>query len=134
MKLPHVNLKGTYFSNSQGRFIPVGAHWVPAEAALDWTQRWDETSIEADFAKMHDLGFNTVRFDLFWAWFEPRPGDYNPEAFAQFDFLVKLAHRYQIYLHPALFIGGAVGEAYWDVPWRHGGHLDTFDCWSDPPE
>jgi endo-1,4-beta-mannosidase len=122
MKLTPATLKGTYFSNQQGRFIPVGAHWVPAETALDWTQQWDEVSIEADFAKMKDLGFNTVRFDLFWAWFEPRPGDYNPEAFAQFDFLVTLAHRYQIYLHPTLFIGGEVGEAYWDVPWRHGRH------------
>jgi hypothetical protein len=122
MRLPRVNLKGTYFSNQKGRFVPVGAHWVPAEAALEWTQRWDEASIEADFVKMQDLGFNTVRFDLFWAWFEPRPGDYNPEAFAQLDFLVKMAHRYQIYLHPALFIGGEVGEAYWDVPWRHGRH------------
>jgi endo-1,4-beta-mannosidase len=122
MKLPPAKLEGTYFSNRHGRFIPVGAHWVPAVTALDWTQAWDETSIEADFAKMKDLGFNCMRFDLFWAWFEPRPGDYNPEAFAQFDFLVKMAHKYQIYLHPALFIGGEVGEAYWDVPWRHGRH------------
>lgn len=122
MTLSPVQLKSTYFSNANGRFVPVGAHWVPAVAALEWTQLWDEASIEADFAKMQDLGFNTVRFDLFWAWFEPRPGDYNPAAFAQFDFLVKLAHQYQIYLHPALFIGGEVGEAYWDVPWRHGRH------------
>jgi endo-1,4-beta-mannosidase len=122
MRLTRANLKGTYFTNRHGRFIPVGAHWVPAEAALEWTQLWDESSIEADFAKMRDLGFNTMRFDLFWAWFEPRPGDYNQAAFAQFDFMVKMAHRYQIYLHPALFIGGEVGEAYWDVPWRHGRH------------
>ena len=122
MNLLPAILKGTYFSNQKGRFIPVGAHWVPAVTALEWTQIWDEASIEADFAKMKDLGFNTVRFDLFWAWFEPRPGDYNPEAFAQFDYLVNLAHKYQIYLHPALFIGGEVGEAYWDVPWRHGRH------------
>lgn len=122
MSLTRVKLNGTYFTNQHGRFVPVGAHWVPAEAALEWTQLWDEASIEADFAKMQDLGFNTVRFDLFWAWFEPRPGDYNPAAFAQFDFLVKMAHCYEIYLHPALFIGGEVGEAYWDVPWRHGRH------------
>src|SRR4030066_1041727 len=101
MNLLPAILKGTYFSNQKGRFIPVGAHWVPAVTALEWTQIWDEASIEADFAKMKDLGFNTVRFDLFWAWFEPRPGDYNPEAFAQFDYLVNLAHKYQIYLHPA---------------------------------
>jgi endo-1,4-beta-mannosidase len=122
MTLLPVQLKGTYFSNELGRFIPVGAHWVPAEAALDWPVHWDPASIEADFAKMKDIGFNTVRFDLFWAWFEPRPGDYNSEAFAQLDFLVKLAHKYKIYLHPAMFIGGEVGEAYWDVPWRHGRH------------
>ncbi len=122
MTLSPVSLDGTYFSTDRGRFLPVGAHWVPAKAALQWPIEWDEADIEADFAKMRDLGFNTVRFDLFWAWFEPRPGDYNPRAFAQLDALIRLAHRYEIYLHPALFIGGEVGEAYWDVCWRHGRH------------
>ncbi len=122
MSLAPVILKGSYFTRNGLRFIPVGAHWVPARAALQWPVQWDPKSIEADFAKMQDLGFNTVRFDLFWAWFEPRPGDYNPQAFEQLDFLIRLAHRYEIYLHPALFIGGEVGEAYWDVSWRHGRH------------
>ncbi len=122
MTLSPVSLDGTYFSTDKGRFLPVGAHWVPARAALQWPIDWDEAEIEADFAKMRDLGFNTVRFDLFWAWFEPRPGDYNPQAFDQLDALIRLAHRYEIYLHPTLFIGGEVGEAYWDVPWRHGRH------------
>jgi endo-1,4-beta-mannosidase len=122
MPLQPVALTGNYFSANGRRFVPIGAHWVPARAALQWPYQWDEADIEADFAKMHDLGFNTVRFDLFWAWFEPRPGDYNPEAFRQLDFLVGLAHRFGIYLHPTLFIGGEVGEAFWDVPWRHGRH------------
>jgi len=100
----------------------VGAHWVPAKTGLQWPISWNPADIEADFAKMRDLGFNTVRLDLFWAWFEPRPGGYNPEAFKQLDYLVSLARRYRIYLHPTLFIGGEVGEAYWDVPWRHGRH------------
>jgi endo-1,4-beta-mannosidase len=55
-------------------------------------------------------------------WFEPRPGDYNLTAFQQLDYLVSLAHKYRIYLHPSLFIGGEVGEAFWDVPWRMGRH------------
>ena len=125
MTLPPVSLNGNYFSTPYGRFIPVGAHWIPAQAGLQWPTQWDEASLEKDFAKMKELGFNTVRFDLFWAWFEPRPGDYNPEAFAQLDTFIRLAHQYQIYLHPALFIGGEVGEAYWDVPWRHGRHPHT---------
>jgi endo-1,4-beta-mannosidase len=117
-----VSLKGNYFATQGRRFVPIGAHWVPARAALQWPVRWDEKDIETDFVKMRDLGFNTVRFDLFWGWFEPRPGDYNPQAFHQLDFLIRLAHEHGIYLHPTLFIGGEVGEAYWDVPWRHGRH------------
>ncbi len=41
---------------------------------------------------MHELGYTVTRFDVMWAWFEPRPGDYNPAAFQQLDFLVSLAH------------------------------------------
>ena len=121
-RLPEVHLDGGYFTRNGKRFIPVGAHWVPAKAAMQWPLQWDPKDIEADFAKMHDLGYSIVRFDMLWAWFEPRPGDYNAVAFQQLDFLVSLAHKYQIYLHPSLFIGGEVGEAYWDVAWRHGRH------------
>ncbi len=122
MALSPVTLTGSYFSCKNRPFIPIGAHWVPAKTGLQWPLQWDEADIEADFAKMQDLGFNTVRFDLFWAWFEPHPGVYNPQAFAQLDVLISLAQRYEIYLHPALFIGGEVGEAFWDLPWRQGRH------------
>jgi endo-1,4-beta-mannosidase len=122
LRLPEVHLDGHYFVRDGKRFIPVGAHWVPAKAAMQWPMEWDPKDIEADFAKMHQLGYSIVRLDMLWAWFEPRPGDYNPAAFQELDYLVSLAHKYQIYLHPSLFIGGEVGEAYWDVPWRHGRH------------
>ena len=92
---------------------------------MQWPLQWAPAEVEADFAKMHELGFTFVRFDLLWAWFEPRPGDFNPEAFKQLDFLISLAHKYQIYLNPSLFIGGEVGEAYWDVPWRNGRNPQT---------
>ena len=119
-QLPQASLDGNYFSRGGHRFLITGAHWVPAKAGLQWPLQWDPGDVEADFARMAQMGFNAVRFDLFWAWFEPRPGDYNPEAFAQLDQLIALAHKYRIYLHPTLFVGGEVGEAYWDVPWRHG--------------
>jgi endo-1,4-beta-mannosidase len=119
-QLPAVRLDGNYFAREGRRFIPVGANWVPAQAAMEWPYEWDPKAIEADFARMHELGFNTIRLDLVWAWFEPRPGDFNPVAFQRLDFLISLAHRYQIYLHPILLIGGEVGEAYWDVSYRNG--------------
>jgi endo-1,4-beta-mannosidase len=118
--LPAVRLDGNYFVSGQKHFLVVGAHWVPAKTGLQWPLQWQPKDIEADFAKMAQMGFNTVRLDLFWAWFEPRPGDYSEAAFRQLDFLISMAHRYRIYLHPTLFVGGEVGEAYWDVPWRHG--------------
>ena len=121
-KLPAVHLDGNYFSRDGHRFIPVGANWVPAKAAMQWPTQWDPKAIEADFARMHEMGFNTIRLDFVWAWIEPRPGDYNPEAFRAIDFLISLAHRYHIYLHPCLLIGGEVGEAFWDVPYRQGRH------------
>ncbi|HZW81451.1 MAG TPA: beta-galactosidase [Candidatus Deferrimicrobiaceae bacterium] len=120
--LPAVRLDGNYFSRDGHRFIPVGANWVPAVKAMQWPTEWDRKAIEADFARMHELGFNTIRLDFVWAWIEPRPGDYNPDAFRAIDFLISLAHRYQIYLHPELLIGGEVGEAFWDVPYRQGRH------------
>ena len=121
-RLPAVHLDGSYFSVDGKRFLPVGAHWVPAKAAMQWNVDWDPKDIEADFAKMHELGYTIVRFDIMWPWFEPRPGDYNLTAFQQLNYLVSLAHKYRIYLHPSLFIGGEVGEAFWDVPWRMGRH------------
>jgi endo-1,4-beta-mannosidase len=121
-KLSRVRMDGTYFERDGKRFLVIGAHWVPAKAAMQWPLQWDPKDIEADFVKMHDLGYNMVRIDMMWAWFEPRPGDYNPEAFRQLDYLISLGHRYKIYIHPSLFIGGEVGEAYWDVAWRHGRH------------
>ena len=121
-QLPAVHLDGNYFSHDGRRFIPLGANWIPAKAGMQWPTQWDPQAMEADFALMHELGFNTIRIDFVWAWIEPRPGDYNPEAFRAIDFLISLAHRYHIYLHPSLLIGGEVGEAYWDVPYRQGRH------------
>ncbi len=92
---------------------------------MQWPLAWDPKDIEADFAKMRELGYTLVRFDMLWAFFEPKPGEYNEEAFRQLDYLVDLAHKYRIYLNPSLFIGGEVGEAYWDVPWRQGRNPHT---------
>ena len=67
MKLGRITLNGNYLAKNGKRFIPIGAHWVPAKAALQWTKDWDPEDIKKDFIKMKDLGFNVVRFDLFWA-------------------------------------------------------------------
>ncbi len=119
VNLTFVRRDGTYLRNDKGRFVPMGAHWV-ASNGLHWPLEWEPKEIRADFAAMKALGFNAVRIDLFWAWFEPYPGQYNPQAFSQLDEFVRLAHEFGIYLHPCMFIGGETG--YYDIPYRHGRH------------
>jgi hypothetical protein len=72
-RLPAVHLDGQYFERDGKRFLPMGAHWVPAKAAMQWPVQWHPKDFEADFAKMHDLGYTIVRLDMLWAWFEPGP-------------------------------------------------------------
>jgi endo-1,4-beta-mannosidase len=117
-----VKLGGNYFQNEQGCFVPVGVNWIPARSAMQWALEWDPGAIEEDFHRMNRMNINLVRFDFLWQWVEPRPGQYNDKAFEQFDYLIRLAHKYDLYLNPALFAGGEVGDAWWDVPWRMGRH------------
>jgi len=120
--LTPVTLNRNYLTTSGKTFIPIGVNWVPAKAGMQWPYEWDVDLVESDFSQISRMGFNVIRFDLLWGWFEPNPGQYNEIAFSQFDDFIALAHRYKIYLQPALLIGGEVGDAYWDIPWRNGRH------------
>jgi endo-1,4-beta-mannosidase len=120
--LSTVSLNRNYLTANGKSFIPIGVNWVPAKSGMQWPFEWDIDLIESDFANISKLGFNLIRFDLLWGWYEPNPGQYNEVAFSQFDHLISLAHEYNIYLNPALLIGGEVGDAYWDIHWRNGRH------------
>jgi len=122
MDSKQVKLEGNYFSVDGKALFVLGTHYVPAREALQWPYEWNLKMWDSDFRLMQEMGLNFVRFDLFWAWFEPRPGQYNEEAFTQLDEIIRLAKKYNLYLNPTFFIGGEVGDAYWDVPWRAGRH------------
>jgi len=122
MDSKQVRLEGNYFSVDGKALFVLGTHYVPAHEGLQWPYEWNPEVWDSDFRLMHEMGLNFVRFDLFWAWFEPRPGQYNEEAFNQLDAIIEMAKRHNLYLNPTFFIGGEVGDAYWDVPWRAGRH------------
>ncbi len=110
--------RGRHFLVSDGRpVIPVGAHVVPPEGP-DWPWRVGPESFDRAFAEMKRLGLNTARFDVLWAAVEPRPGQYDETHLRVLDEILAAARRHGIWLHPALFVGGEVGDAFWDVPWR----------------
>jgi hypothetical protein len=122
MDSKQVKLEGNYFSVDGKALYVLGTHYVPAVEALQWPYEWNPNEWDSDFRLMQEMGLNFVRFDLFWAWFEPRPGQHNEEAFAQLDEIIRLAKKYDLHLSPTFFIGGEVGDAYWDVPWRADRH------------
>jgi Cellulase (glycosyl hydrolase family 5) len=69
---------------------------------------------------MAAAGMTAVRIDLLWSAVEPEPGRYDEDHLQTLDAVLASAKRHGLWLHPTLFIGGEVGDAYWDVPWRDG--------------
>ncbi len=112
--------RGRHFLERDGRAIlPVGAHHVPVEGP-DWPWRVGPEAFDAAFAQMAEAGMDTVRIDLLWAAVEPEPGRYDETHLGVLDAVLEAARRHGLLLHPTFFIGGEVGDAYWDVPWRAG--------------
>ena len=113
---------GSHYLHVGGRpILPVGAHFVPVEGP-DWPWRVGPEAFDRAFAQMAAAGLDAVRIDLLWSAVEPRPGRYDEAHLAVLDEVLAAARRHGLSLHPTLFIGGEVGDAYWDVPWRDGRH------------
>jgi len=123
MTIPTVPVRvGRHYLERDGQpFVPVGAHVVPVEGP-DWPWRVGAETFERHFAAMAAAGLDTARIDLLWAAVEPEAGRYDEEHLRVLDEVLAAARRHGILLHPTLFIGGEVGDAYWDLPWREGRH------------
>lgn len=114
--------RGRHFLERDGRpILPVGAHYVPVEGP-DWPWRVGPAAFDRAFKAMAAAGLDTVRIDLLWAAVEPEPGHYDEAHLGVLDEVLAAARRHGLLLHPTLFVGGEVGDAYWDVPWRAGRH------------
>ena len=111
---------GHHYLSSGGRaYLPIGASLVPP-VGPDWPWRTGADAFEASFGDMARHGLDAARIDLLWAAIEPREGEYDQAHLALLDTILEAARRQGVRLHPTLFIGGQVGDAYWDVPWRAG--------------
>jgi beta-galactosidase len=112
--------RGRHYLERDGRsIVPVGAHYVPVEGP-DWPWRVGPEAFDRAFAAMAAAGLDTVRIDLLWSAVEPEPGRYDADHLAALDAILAAARRHGLLLHPTFFIGGEVGDAYWDIPWRAG--------------
>ena len=113
---------GRHLLHAGGRsVIPVGAHLVPSSGP-DWPWRVGPEAFDGAFGRMAALGLHAVRIDLLWAAVEPGPGRYEEAHLRVLDRVLDAARSHGLTLHPTLFVGGEVGDACWDVPWRDGRH------------
>jgi endo-1,4-beta-mannosidase len=108
---------GSHFLRADGHaVVPVGVHYVPASGP-DWPWRTGAEEFERAFAAMAAAGLTSVRIDLLWAAVEPAAGHYGKAHLQVLDCILDAARRQGLTLHPTLFVGGEVGDAYWDLPW-----------------
>ncbi len=110
-----------YLRDGDQSVVPVGVHLVPGSGP-DWPWRSDPGVFDRAFAQMAAMGLDCVRVDIIWSAVEPQPGHYDGAHLEQLDAILEAARRRGLRLHPVLFIGGEVGDAVWDVPWREGRH------------
>jgi endo-1,4-beta-mannosidase len=109
---------GPHFLRDGERSVaPVGVHLVPRQGP-DWPWRVGVEEFERAFSQIAALGLDSVRVDLLWAAVEPREGCYDERHLQQVDLILEAARRHGLRLHPVLLVGGEVGDAVWDVPWR----------------
>lgn len=121
------------FSIQQGRFqrdgqpfFSVGFNYHPSPTGCQYWQLWDAERIEADLSRMAARGFNTVRFFVFWADFEPEPGAYDPLMLERLATFVAIAGRHGLACLPSLLTIWMNGQLF-DLPWRDG-----RDLYADP--
>jgi hypothetical protein len=117
MTQPLVRTGRHYLRAGDASVLPVGAHFVPVQGP-DWPWRVDESAFDRAFQQMAAAGMNTVRIDLLWSAVEPSPGRYDEGHLRRLDAVRASARSHGLWLHPTFFIGGEVGDAFWDVPWR----------------
>ncbi|GAB4204735.1 MAG: hypothetical protein OHK0022_30180 [Roseiflexaceae bacterium] len=107
-------------------FVAVGFNYHPSPTGCQYWQRWDPARIDADLGSMAQRGFNLVRFFLFWADFEPQPGQYDPAMDQRLRAFVDMARSHGLCCIPALLTIWMNGQLI-DLPWRQG-----RDLWTDP--
>jgi len=112
---------GHFLREGDRSVVPVGVHYVPKQGP-DWPWRVGPEEFDRAFERMAALGLDSVRIDLIWAAVEPTEGSCDERHLEQLDRILAAARRHGLRLHPVLLVGGEVGDAVWDVPWRDGRH------------
>jgi endo-1,4-beta-mannosidase len=87
----------------------LGINYWPRSSAMGMWRRFDAGEIREDFARIAELGLDTVRFFLRWDDFQPQPDTIDPVMLARLEALADVAAEAGLRTMPALFCGHMSG-------------------------
>jgi endo-1,4-beta-mannosidase len=87
----------------------VGINYWPRRSAMHMWQRFDPGEIGEDFARIAELGLDSVRFFLRWADFQPEPRRIDRTMLARLEQLMELLTENGLRAMPTLFCGHMSG-------------------------
>jgi len=108
----------------------LGINYWPRRSAMHMWQRFDPGEIADDMARLATLGFDSVRFFLRWADFQPEPHRMDRTMLARLERVMELIAAAGLRAMPTLFCGHMSG-VNWLPSWtldrgRAAGRFRTF--------
>ena len=86
---------------------------------MGWWRSFDRAEVERDFARIAEVGFDSVRVFLTWEDFQPKRSTANPTCFAHLVATLDVARDVGLVVMPTLFTGHMSG-VNWIPPWALG--------------
>ncbi|HEY4137999.1 MAG TPA: hypothetical protein VGN65_06085, partial [Casimicrobiaceae bacterium] len=87
----------------------LGINYWPRRSAMHMWQRFDPGEIADDFARIADLGIDSVRFFLRWSDFQPEPRRMDRTMLARLERVMELIAANGLRAMPTLFCGHMSG-------------------------
>lgn len=87
----------------------LGINYWPATSAMHWWRRFDLNEVEADFSRIREAGFDSVRIFLLWEDFQPKSDSVSQDAILNLVAVADVAARNGLRLIPTLFTGHMSG-------------------------
>ncbi len=108
----------------------LGINYWPRRSAMHMWQRFDPGEIAEDMGRLADLGFDSVRFFLRWADFQPAPQCMDRTMLARLERVMELISAAGLRAMPTLFCGHMSGVNWlpsWTLdPARNHGRFRTL--------
>jgi endo-1,4-beta-mannosidase len=101
----------------------LGINYWPANKAMYWWRRFDPAEVQADFARIRNAGFDSVRVFLLWEDFQPRPSEVSETSLCRLVNVANAAADHRLALVVTLFTGHMSGVNWlpeWAIVRGHG--------------